>query len=142
MTVMSIIFSLRQKSASQLWFGEGTFGCTDTQVQAKIVARQPQIMSNNFRQLLISSQDWESGADQLFRVCRTGTALPFLESRWMRIRRRSIAVCDVDWCGCRQESIRGCTSHRQHVCATPNLNLSFYPPLWPRIRKYRVSKSC
>jgi hypothetical protein len=57
MTAMSIIFSLRQKSASWLWFGEGTFGCTDTQVQAKIVARQPQMMSNNFRQLLISLQE-------------------------------------------------------------------------------------
>jgi hypothetical protein len=51
----------------------------------------------------------------LFRVCGTGAALPFLESKWTRIRRRSIAVCDVDWC----------EQHPTHVCVTPKLNLTF-----------------
>jgi hypothetical protein len=54
--------------------------------------------------------------ERSFKVCGTGAALPFLERKWTRRSRRSIAVCSVDWCGCRQESIRGCVSHRQHVC--------------------------
>jgi hypothetical protein len=90
MIPISIIFSLRQNNVSRVCSGGGTFGCTDTQVQAKIVARHPQTISNSFRQWLILSQ--ESAGARVFRGSATGAALPFLVSRWTRKRRRSIVV--------------------------------------------------
>lgn len=55
MTAMIIMASLRRAALRGLWCGAGTFGCTETHVEAKMVARQSHTMSKSLRQLLMSS---------------------------------------------------------------------------------------
>jgi hypothetical protein len=89
MTATSIILSLLQKSASRLWLGGGTFGCTETQVHAKMVAKQPQTMSNSLRQLLISSQESTGARESRGRPCER---LDLWERMWTPNNNRSIAL--------------------------------------------------
>jgi hypothetical protein len=81
--------NLHQVRASWPWLGAGTFGWTETQVQANTVARQPLMILKNVRQLLISSHEAGSRSSRESKGC-LDKGRPLVATIWTSHSSRSM----------------------------------------------------